>query len=190
LGKLFLTAMIIAFIFGNVIAEEQVVEPTAFESFVTRASVVVEVDEPVGWIVSTDSTQAIALPVARSARNSRRRNLRARLRADLANSNAGQGRMHADGAEVEAATEDVAGVEDAVSARKAEAGASWRVQGTGSCRRPARPMRIRCPSYGVEPDGSGLWLSAYGGTGFSFPGHRPAELATLLKQAAGALRAL
>ena len=50
-------------------------------------------------------------------------------------------------------------------------------------------MRILCPRYGVGPDGSGLWLSTYGGSGFAFPDHRPSELAALLKKAAGALRA-
>jgi hypothetical protein len=64
------------------------------------------------------------------------------------------------------------------------------VQGTGCCWRPARPLRILCPSYGIGLDGFGLWLSAYGGTGFSFPGHRPSELAMLLRTAADALAAL
>jgi hypothetical protein len=42
----------------------------------------------------------------------------------------------------------------------------------------------------VGPDGSGLWLGAYGETGFSFPGQRPSELAMLLKKASAELRAL
>lgn len=33
---------------GTAIAQERVVEPTAFESFILRPSVVLEVDEPVG----------------------------------------------------------------------------------------------------------------------------------------------
>jgi hypothetical protein len=73
---------------------------------------------------------------------------------------------------------------------EAQTGAPWRVQGTGSCWRPARPLRILCPGYGIGPDGSGLLLSAYGGSSFSFPGHRPPELASLLTKAAAALGAL
>lgn len=46
--RIFLVAMIVASVSGSVIAEERVVEPTAFESFVSRASVVLEVDESVG----------------------------------------------------------------------------------------------------------------------------------------------
>lgn len=85
---------------------------------------------------------------------------------------------------------DGAGVEDAIPAPKTETGAPWRVHGTASWRRPVRPTRIPCPSQSVGSDVSGLWLSAYGGTDFSFPGHRPSELAALLEKAAAALGAL
>jgi len=40
--------MMVASVCGIAIAEEGVVEPTAFESFVTRPRVIVEVEEPVG----------------------------------------------------------------------------------------------------------------------------------------------
>jgi hypothetical protein len=84
-------ATLLTSVSGIAFAEEQVVEPTAFESFVARPSVVLEVDEPVSWVVRTNATLAIALLAAGSARSSRRRNLRARLRANPANRNARQG---------------------------------------------------------------------------------------------------
>ena len=188
--KIFFIVLIITTVCGIAVAEERVVEPTGFESFVARASVVLEVDEPVGTIVSTDATLAIALLVAGSARSSRRRNLRARLRADPANNSAGHGRPYLDEAQVTAAIEELALIEDGIPELKAGTDAPWRVKGTGSCWRPARPMRILCPSYGVGPEGSGLSLSAYGGNSFAFPGHRPPELALLLKKAAATLTAL
>ena len=86
--------------------------------------------------------------------------------------------------------EDRASVERAIPALKAEAGAPWRAQDMASCWRLARTLCILCPSDGVGPDGSGLRLSAYGATEFSFPGHRPSELAILREKAAGALAAL
>lgn len=128
--------------------------------------------------------------VAGSARSSRHRNLRARLRANPANSNARQGRLNLDEAQVAAAISELADIEAGIADLKSGAAARYRVQGTASCWWSARPMRILGPSYGVGPDGSGLWLSACREAGFSFPGHRPSELAMLLKKAAGALRAL
>ena len=91
--KIFFIVMIIASVSGMAIAEQRVIEPTALERFVARARVVLEVDESVGWLVRTDATLEIALLVAGSARSSRRRNLRARLRAAPANSNARQDRL-------------------------------------------------------------------------------------------------
>jgi hypothetical protein len=105
-------------------------------------------------------------------------------------SNAGQDRLYLDEAQVATAIADLTEIESGVPGLETETGAPWRVQGTGSCWRPARPLRILCPSYGVGPDGSGLRVSAYGGTGFSFPGHGPSELAMLLTKAAAALGAL
>jgi len=69
----FFIAMIIVTVSGNAIAEERVV---------------FDVDESVGWIVSTDATLAIALLVAGSARKRARKFRRRELRADPANSNA------------------------------------------------------------------------------------------------------
>lgn len=48
---------------------------------------------------------------------------------------------------------------------------------------PARPLRLLCPSYRIGPDWAGLTLAVYGGRGFEYPEHRPAELATLIGQA-------
>lgn len=55
--------MIIASVFGIAIAEERGVEPIAFESFVSRASVVLEINAPVGSIVSSDAKPEVALLV-------------------------------------------------------------------------------------------------------------------------------
>jgi hypothetical protein len=185
--KIIFITMMLASVSGIAVAEERVVEPTAFESFVARPSVVVELDEPVGSIASTDANLEVAVLVATDTANppERRRGLRLRLE-----SNAGQDHLYLDEAEVAAAIEDLAGIEDGITELKAQTSAPWRVQGTARCWMPARPLRVLCPSYAAGPDGSGLWLSAYGGTGFSFPGYLPAELARLLKKAASALATL
>lgn len=91
--KRFFIVMIIASVSGIAKAEQRVVEPTAFESFVARASIVLEIDEPVGPIASTDAKLEVALRVARQARSSRSRNLRARLRARPATGNAVHDRL-------------------------------------------------------------------------------------------------
>ena len=90
--EIFFIAMIIASVSGITIAEVRVVEPAAFESFVARPCVVFEIDAAVGSIDSNDAKLAIALLVAGSARSSRRRNLRARLRACPPTGNARQDR--------------------------------------------------------------------------------------------------
>jgi hypothetical protein len=185
--KMIFIAAMLASVSGIAMAEERVVEPTTFESFVARPSVVLEIDETVGSFVSSDAKLEVALLVAADTANppERQRGLRLRLE-----NNAGQDRLYLDEAQVAAAIEDLAGIESGIAGLKAETGAPWRVEGTGRCWRPAHPMRILCPSYGVGPDGSGLWLSAYGGNGFAFPGHRPSTLALLLKEATAALAAL
>ncbi len=114
----------------------------------------------------------------------RQRGVRLRLE-----NNAGQDRLYLDAAQLAAAIEDLVGIEEAIPGLEAETAAPWRVQGTGSCWQPARPLRILCPGYRIGPEGAGLQLSAYGGTAYFFPEHRPSELAALLRQAAAALDA-
>lgn len=185
--KIIFIAVIIAAVSGIAVAEVRVVKPTGFESFVGRASVILEIDEPVGSIMSADAKLEVAVLVAADTANPPDRQRGLRLRFE---NNAGQDQVYLDEAQVAAAIEDLAGIEEGIPELKSGTDAPYRVQGTGSCWRPARPMRILCPSYGVGPDGSGLSLSAYGGNGFAFPGHRPSELALLLKKAAATLAAL
>lgn len=185
--KIVLIAVIVTTVSGIALGQERVVEPTEFESFVARSSVVFEIDEPVGTIVSVDARLEVAALVAADTANPPDRQRGLRLRFE---NNAGQDRLYLDEAQIAAAIEDLADIEDGVSELEAGTGAPWRVQGTASCWMPARPMRILCPSYGVGPEGSGLWLGADGGSRFGFPGHRPSELALLLKKAAARLAAL
>jgi hypothetical protein len=91
--KIISVAAMLTTVWGIAIAQEHVVEPTAFESFVARASVVLEIDEAVGSITSADAELEGALLVVGQARSSRRRNLRARLRACPATGNAGHDRL-------------------------------------------------------------------------------------------------
>lgn len=185
--KIVFIALIITTVSGIAVAQQHVVEPTGFESFVTRVSVILEIDEPVGSIVSADAKLEVAALVAADTANPPDRQRGVRLRFE---NNAGLDQLYLDEAQVAAAIEDLALIEDGIPELKAGTGALWRVQGTGSCWRPARPMRILCPSYNVGPEGSGLSLSAYGGNSFAYPGHRPSELAQLLKKAAATLAAL
>jgi hypothetical protein len=49
-------------------------------------------------------------------------------------------------------------------------------------------MRILCPSYRIGPDWAGLTLAVYGGRGFEYPGHRSAELRSLVERAMARLQ--
>lgn len=184
--RIALLATLVAAHSGIAVGDQRVIEPTMLESYVARPSVVVESEAPVGSIASADAKVTVAALVAADTANPPDRRQGLRLRFE---NNAGQDEVYLDEVQVAAAIEDLRGIEGGIPELKSDTGAPWRVQGTASCWMPDRPLRILCPSYGVGPDGSGLWLAAYGASSFSFPGHRPAELVRLMEAALAALAA-
>ena len=160
-------------------------QPTALETFVTQPNVVLDLAEVVGTLDSKDASVAVDAVIASdTARPGERMK---GLRFQLANNSVAD-QVYLDEAQVAKLLEDLAGIDDGIAELKAEGGAPYRVQGTGACWMPPRPMRILCPSYRVGPDWSGLQLAAYGGPGFDFPDERPATLAALIEQAVARLQ--
>jgi hypothetical protein len=161
-------------------AQQAAVEPTSFESWILQPDVVVEFEQLAGSIVSSDASLEVTGVIAADTANplERRHGLRLRF-----TNNAGQDQIHLDRAHVTVAIDDLGEIESGIAELESGNGAPWRVQGTARCWRPARPMRILCPGYGIGPEGAGLQLAAYGGSQFTFPGRRPAELSLLMEQA-------
>jgi hypothetical protein len=154
-------------------------EPTALESFVAQPGVVLDLAEDIGTLRSTDASVAVAAVIASDTARpgEEMRGLRF-----VMESNTGSDQAYLDEALLAALLDDLAGIETGIP--ELESGDSpYRVQGTGACWMPARPMRILCPSYRIGPDWAGLTLAVYGGRGFEYPERRPVELAALIRQA-------
>lgn len=180
-----LAALVIALASPLAAAQEPVKpEPTALESFVARPTVVLDLAETVGMIESQDATVTVAAIVASDSASPGER-MRG-LRFIMANEK-GAEQVYLDDAYLAQLREDLAGIEGGIPELEAGRDAPVRVQGTGACWMPSRPMRILCPSYRVGPEGSSFGLAAYGGRDFSYPGQRPAAFTALVEQAAAML---
>ncbi|HEX9707560.1 MAG TPA: hypothetical protein VGA24_07965 [Steroidobacteraceae bacterium] len=160
------------------------IEPTAFESFVSKPSVVIELTQSIGMLGSTDATAEVTALVAHDTAKPGERMRGVRL--TLANNTAVE-HLYLDAGELATAISELAEIESGVAELKSGSDAPTRVQGTGRCWLPERPMRILCPSYRVGPDGMGLGLAVWGGSGFSFPERRPSDFAALINQATATL---
>ena len=161
-------------------------EPTPFEAFALKPSVVIAFTQQVGTIESSDASVKISALIISDTANPSERMRGVRFTLE---SNAGLDHVFLDEAQLAALKGDLADIEAGIPELKANQDAPYRVQGTGSCWMPARPVRIMCPSYRVGPDWSGLTLGAYGGPGFAYPGHRPSELTELIDRAVTELQA-
>lgn len=113
-GIVFVAAML-ATVSGIAIADEPVVEPTAFESFVARTSVILEVDEPVGSIASTDAKLEIAALVAADTANPPDHHRGLRLRFE---DNAGENVVYVDESLVASTIGDLADIEESIAELK------------------------------------------------------------------------
>lgn len=160
-------------------------EPTALESFLARPTVVRDIAEVVGGFESADASVTVAAIVASDSANPGER--MTGLRFDLKDK-AGTERVYVDVTQLAQLREDLAGIEGGIPELES-GGAPVRVQGTGACWMPPRPLRILCPSYRVGPDGRGMQLAAYGGRTFSYPEKRPAMLAALVERTLARLQA-
>jgi hypothetical protein len=160
------------------------VEPTAFESFVAKPSVIVEFTQSIGTLRSTDATVEIVALVAHDTAQPGERMQGVRLTLE---NNTAVEHLYLDAGQLAAAKTDLAGIEGGIAELKAGSDAPYAVQGTGRCWMPERPMRILCPSYRVGPDGMGLGLAVWGGPDFWFPERRPSEFAALISQATATL---
>ncbi len=165
---------------SDVLTGELATAPTALERFVARSSVVLDLEEDVGSLHSSNATVTIAAVIGtdRARPAERMRGVRFTLE-----DNGGIDLAYLDIAELQALLADLDGIEGGVPDLKAEGGAPWRVQGTGSCWMPKEPMRILCPNFHVGPEGSGFGLAVYGSRGFEFPDRRPGEFAALIELA-------
>ena len=122
--------------------------PTDFESFVVQPSVVLDLDEDVGFLRSTAASVAVAAVIASDTGRpgERMRGLRF-----VMENNTGSDQAWLDETQLAALLDDHSGIEAGIP--KLESGGSpYCVQGTGACWTPARPMRILCHSYRNGPD--------------------------------------
>jgi hypothetical protein len=160
-------------------------EPTALESFIAQPAVVLELVEETGSVRSSDATLVVAAVIAS---DTGRPGVHMQGLRFVMENNTGFDQAFLDEAQLAALLDDLSGIETGIP--ELESGQSpYRVQGTGACWMPARPMRILCPSYRIGPDWAGVTLAVYGGRGFEYPDHRPAELAALIRQAIARLDA-
>jgi hypothetical protein len=166
--------------------EESPSEPTGLESFVAKPTVVLDLAEEVGSLRSSDATVAVAAVIATDTARPGERMKGVRF---VLENNTGADQVYLDETQLALLIDDLAGIDGGIPELKTGGGAPIRVQGTGACWMPARPMRILCPSYRVGPDWTGMHLAAYGSQGFIYPEQRPAELKALVEQAIARLRA-
>jgi hypothetical protein len=153
--------------------------PTDLESFVAQPGVILDRDEVVGLLRSTDASVAVAAVIASDTGRSGERMRGLRI---VMENNTGSDQAWLDETQLTVLLDDLSGIETGIPEMQS-ADSPYRVHGTAACWRPARPMRILCPSYRVGPDWAGLTLAVYGGRGFEYPERRPAELAALIRQA-------
>lgn len=167
-------------------AVDRPIEPTAFEAFVSKPSVVVEFTQSVGKLGSDDATAEVFAIVAQDTERPGERMQGVRLTLE---NNTAIEHLYLDAGELATAKSELAEIEGGIAELKSGTDAPYRVQGTGRCWQPERPMRILCPSFRLGPDGMGLGLAVWGGSGFSFPGRKPSELEPLIDQATATLQA-
>jgi hypothetical protein len=161
-------------------------EPTVLESFVGRPTVVFDLVAEVGSLQSADASVAVSAVIARDTGRPGERMKGVRF---VMENNLGIDLVYLDEAQLTLLMQDLAVIDGGIAGQKAEVDAPIRVEGTGACWMPARPVRILCPSYRVGPDWAGLHLAAYGGQVYIYPEQRPAALEALVKQAIALLRA-
>ncbi|MGQ0429912.1 MAG: hypothetical protein ACT4UQ_08275 [Gammaproteobacteria bacterium] len=167
------------------IAQSRVPEPTVFESFVADPAVIVELEQWIDTLDSSDAKVSVTALVAFRGAEPKQRMRGVRLTME---DNGGSDSVHLEESELPALKRDLADVESGRTHLKSGAeDAPWRVAGTGRCWMPERPVRILCLSYRIGPEGSGLVLAVYGGRGFEFPARKPADLAALIDRAVTAL---
>jgi hypothetical protein len=160
------------------------VEPvpaTPFEAFATRADVAVREATLVGTLRSDDSVATLTALVLEDANGARKIGLRIDLQ-----SNTAMDSVYLDQAEIVLAKRELGELVDGSADLlhpSGDGGARWREQGTGRCWNRDPEQRILCPSFNVGPDRVSLTLGALGGPYFSFPGHSPSELITLVETA-------
>ncbi len=179
-------AAILVILPDHVSADEPPVEPTPLEAFAARPSVEIAFEEKVGSIEGSDAKLEVAALILNDAANPPESMRGARFALE---NNTGQDQAYLDEAQLGALKNELTGIQEGIPKLKTSDSAPYRVQGTGSCWRPPRRVRIMCPSYRVGPDGSGLGLGTFGGWGFSFPGHKPSEVSELIDKAMAALAA-
>ena len=161
-------------------------EPTVLESFVARPTIVFDLTAEVGSLQSVDASLAVTAVIARDTARPGERMKGVRF---VMENNLGVDQVYLDLAQLTQLIEDLAAIDGGIAEPKAEVDAPFRVEGTGACRKPARPVRILCPSYRVGPDWAGMHLAAYGGPVYIYPEQRPPALKALVKQAIVLLRA-
>lgn len=178
------TTLALVLVTVTALADERVPELTAFESFVANPNVIVEFEQWVGSIVSADAKLSVTALAAHDSADPARRMQGLRLTME---DNSGTDSVYIGESRFAALTQGLASVGELRTTLRKGTDAPYRVAGTESCWRPARPMRILCPSYRIGPDWSGMLLAAQGGDGFEYPDHEPAELAALIEKAAAIL---
>lgn len=174
------TVAVLIATFGTARGANAPVAPTALETMVAQPAAEIVHARPVGTMASTDARLRVTALVVRDSADPAQelRGLEFRLE-----NNSTQDRVYLDRTQLAALLLDLDGIESGIPELESGTGAPYRVQGTASCWRPSRLIRILCPSYAVGPDGAGLGLGAYGGPGFTFPEHRPSELRSLIDDA-------
>lgn len=172
---------------GPAFSRPQEIEPTAFGSFVSKPSIVVEFRQSIGTLRSTDAAAEVIALVAHDTARPGERMQGIQLTLE---DNTTFEHLYLDAGELVTAKSELAEIESGIEELKAGTGAPDRVQGTARCWKPERPMRILCPSYRFGPDGKGLGLAVWGGSGFSFPERKPSELVALIDQAQATLKEL
>ena len=181
-------AAIVALAFAVAAGGESAVEPEVgrnlFEVFLAKPGVITEVMRPIGSIESADARVEIVAILGYESSNppDQMRGVRITLE-----SNGGYEQIYLERGLIMSTMKDLAQIEEGIPILKSSNSAPYRVEGTASCWRPERPVRILCPSYRIGPDWSGMTLAVYGGETFSFPDHRPVELGNLLDQALGVI---
>ena len=165
--------------------ERPPVEPTALESFVAKPAVVLDFAEEVGSLRSSDASVVVAAIIASDTGRPGERMQGVRFAME---NNTGTAQVYLDETQLSQLIEDLTGIDEGIPELES-GGAPYRVQGTGACWMPARPMRILCPSYRIGPDWAGMTLATFGGRGFEYPGHRPSELRAIVQEAMALLRA-
>jgi len=183
-GAMKIAACALVLVTATALADQRAPEPTAFEKFVANPDVIVEFEQWVGSIDSTDAKLSVTALVAHHSADPARRMRGLRLTME---DNSGTDSVYVDEAGFAALKQDLASVEQMRTTLRNESDAPYRVAGTESCWMPERRTRILCPSYRTGPDWSGLLLAVLGGDGFEYPDREPAELAALIEKAAATL---